>query len=132
VLGSLLPYTAAFFKRVNISKTAFCTLSLLRQKLATSLYAKNNENRFSYKFLAETLIIYIRKNLKYLNCLVQLVLVALFCAEHSPTSCVEASHPNMTASMTGEPGGRGRARARFLSQPEVMVTMLAELATSMS
>ena len=31
-----------------------------------------------------------------------------------------------------EPGGRGRARARVRRQPEVMVTMLALLETSMS
>src|SRR3954453_2959754 len=49
-----------------------------------------------------------------------------------PWGGASSSPPTMTrtASMTGEPGGRRQTRARLLSQPEVMVTMLALLETS--
>jgi hypothetical protein len=54
-----------------------------------------------------------------------------FCSVQS-SNCREASRPNMTASMTGEPGDRGHVRDRVRRQPEVIVIMLAELVTSMS
>ena len=53
------------------------------------------------------------------------------CIEHQ--SLGKADHDsNLVNREAPEPGGRGQVRTRLLSQPEVMVTMLAELATSMS
>ena len=71
---------------VSISQPALCTLSLFKPKLAAVLDAKKSGNRFFDKFLAETLIICMQKNLKYLHCLVQLVRVALFHDERPATS----------------------------------------------
>jgi len=69
------PFTETPVLGVSISKLAFCTLRFLKEEIGVTSYAKNGLQRFSDKFLRQTLLFCREKSSKYLNCSVQLVQV---------------------------------------------------------